>query len=52
FLFKQLHPNNQRSASDIPLTACPQPDNKIQVFNSACSTFYAPSNCSGIGGMQ
>ncbi|KAG1835972.1 hypothetical protein DFJ58DRAFT_719199 [Suillus subalutaceus] len=52
FLFKQLHPNDQRSASEVPLTACLRPDNKIQVFNSACSTFYALSDHSGIGGMR
>ncbi|KAG1799571.1 uncharacterized protein BJ212DRAFT_1199914, partial [Suillus subaureus] len=27
-------------------------DSKIQVFNSTSSTFYAPSNCSGIGSMR
>ncbi|KAG1858200.1 hypothetical protein F4604DRAFT_1882971 [Suillus subluteus] len=42
FLFEQLHPNDQHSASEVPLTA---------FFNSACSTFYAPSDCSGIGRM-
>ncbi|KAG1734352.1 hypothetical protein EDD22DRAFT_982466 [Suillus occidentalis] len=43
FLFEQLHPNDQCSASEVPLTA---------FFNSACSTFYALSDdCSGIRGM-
>ncbi|KAG2082072.1 hypothetical protein BD769DRAFT_1633463 [Suillus cothurnatus] len=39
FLFEQLHPNDQRFASKVPLTA---------FFNSACSTFYALSNCKHI----
>ncbi|KAG1745479.1 uncharacterized protein EDB91DRAFT_1236359 [Suillus paluster] len=52
FLFEQVHPDDQRPPSEVPLATCPRFDGKIQVFNSACSTFYAPSDCSGISGMR
>ncbi|KAG2124061.1 hypothetical protein DEU56DRAFT_923674 [Suillus clintonianus] len=52
FLFEQANPDDQRAPSDIPLARCPQFDGKIQVFNSASSMFYAPSDRSGIGGMR
>ncbi|KAG1747268.1 uncharacterized protein EDB91DRAFT_1235985 [Suillus paluster] len=52
FLFEQVNPDDQRSPSEVPLASCPQFDGKIQVFNSASSTFYAPSDRSGIGGMH
>ncbi|KAG2342371.1 hypothetical protein BDR05DRAFT_976526 [Suillus weaverae] len=44
--------HNEHSPSDVLLAHCPQFDGKIQVFNSAASTFYAPSDRSGIGGMH
>ncbi|KAG1813070.1 hypothetical protein DFJ58DRAFT_850696, partial [Suillus subalutaceus] len=47
-----LNPDDQRSPSEVPLASCPQFDGKIHVFNSASSTFYAPSDHSGIGGMH
>ncbi|KAG2029453.1 hypothetical protein BDR03DRAFT_880722 [Suillus americanus] len=31
---------------------CPHFDGRIRVFNSAVSTFFAPSDLSGIGGMK
>ncbi|KAG1732287.1 hypothetical protein EDB19DRAFT_1896780 [Suillus lakei] len=46
-----MNPDDQHSPSEVPLTSCPRFDGKIQVFNSASLTFYAPSNHSGIGGM-
>ncbi|KAG1802868.1 uncharacterized protein HD556DRAFT_1437932 [Suillus plorans] len=52
FLFKQVNPDDQRSPSEVPLASCPRFDGKIQVFNSASSIFYAPSDHSGIGGMR
>ncbi|KAG1867264.1 hypothetical protein DFJ58DRAFT_714463 [Suillus subalutaceus] len=52
FLFEQLHPDYEPSPSDILLASCPRFDGKIQVFNSASSTFYAPSDRSGIDGMR
>ncbi|KAG1743374.1 hypothetical protein EDD22DRAFT_958799 [Suillus occidentalis] len=52
FLFEQVHPDDQRPPSEIPLSRCPRFEGKIQVFNSASSTFYAPSDRSGIGGMR
>jgi len=52
FLFEQLNPNDHRDTSEIPLAACPHYDSRIYVFNSACARFYAPSDLSGIGGMQ
>ncbi|KAG1902517.1 uncharacterized protein F5891DRAFT_1127522 [Suillus fuscotomentosus] len=52
FLFEQVYPDNQCPPSEVRLSRCPRFDGNIQVFNSASSTFYAPSNCSGIGGMR
>ncbi|KAG1882348.1 hypothetical protein F4604DRAFT_1879473 [Suillus subluteus] len=52
FLFTQLSPDDPRDPSEVPLTCCPQYDDKISVFNSACSRFFAPSDPSGIRGMR
>ncbi|KAG1831200.1 hypothetical protein DFJ58DRAFT_671432, partial [Suillus subalutaceus] len=52
FLFSQLNPDDARDPSEVPLTRCPKYDEKINVFNSACSRFFAPSYLSGIGGMH
>ncbi|KAG2030826.1 hypothetical protein BDR03DRAFT_936547 [Suillus americanus] len=52
FLFSQLNPNDPRDPSEVPLACCPQFEDKINVFNSACSRFFAPSDISGIGGMH
>ncbi|KAG1896333.1 uncharacterized protein F5891DRAFT_1130305 [Suillus fuscotomentosus] len=52
FLFGQLNRNDPRDPSEVPLAYCPQFDDKISVFNSACSRFFAPSDLSGIGGMR
>jgi hypothetical protein len=39
---------------DVPLTSCPEiPGSlRVDVFHSAISTYYAPSDLSGIGGMH
>lgn len=52
FLFGQLNPNDPHDPSEVPLAYCPHFDDKISVFNSACSRFFAPSDLSGIGGMR
>jgi hypothetical protein len=52
FLFNQYHPNDDRDPTDIPLSDCPRYDGSINVYNSACARFFAPSDLSGIGGMQ
>ncbi|KAG1888514.1 hypothetical protein F4604DRAFT_2023854 [Suillus subluteus] len=52
FLFGQLNPNDPCDPSEVPLAYCPHFDDKISVFNSACSRFFAPSDLSGIGGMR
>ncbi|KAG2108411.1 uncharacterized protein F5147DRAFT_799705 [Suillus discolor] len=52
FLFQQLHPDDHRDPCDVPLVECPRYLNKILVFNSASSRFYAPSDLSSSGGMR
>ncbi|KAG2743052.1 hypothetical protein P692DRAFT_201841927 [Suillus brevipes Sb2] len=52
FLFAQLNLNDPRDPSEVPLATCPQYDKRINIFNSACSRFFAPSDLSGIGGMH
>ncbi|KAH7912047.1 hypothetical protein BJ138DRAFT_1135015 [Hygrophoropsis aurantiaca] len=52
FLFAQLFPNDPRNPEDVPTATCPRHEGKVQVFNSASATFYAPSDPSGIGGMR
>lgn len=39
------------TSDDVPLSACPQFEGPIKVFNSAVATFFAPSDPSGVGGM-
>ncbi|KAG1719032.1 hypothetical protein EDB19DRAFT_1898883 [Suillus lakei] len=52
FLFSQLNPDDARNPEDIPAAGLPRHEGKLQVFNSAAATFYAPSDLNGIGGMQ
>jgi len=52
YLHSQFHPADPRNPDNIPLDKCPFYDGKIHVFNSACSTFFAPSDLSGIYGMR
>ncbi|KAG2037780.1 hypothetical protein BDR03DRAFT_933822 [Suillus americanus] len=44
--------DNEHTSDTIPLSACPRFEGCIKVFGSAVSTFFAPSDPSGIGGMQ
>jgi hypothetical protein len=52
FLYDQVYPDNVLSSSEVPLSTCPLFDGKINVYNSAMATFYAPSDPSGSGGMR
>ncbi|PPQ82127.1 hypothetical protein CVT24_012430, partial [Panaeolus cyanescens] len=51
FLYEQLHPDDLTPVDSIPLARCPKVVGKVRVFPSAVSSYYAPSNLSGIGGM-
>jgi hypothetical protein len=50
FLYKHCHPDVQISPST--LKGCPAFDGMIKVHHSAVATFYAPSDLSGLGGLQ
>ncbi|KAH7918155.1 hypothetical protein BV22DRAFT_1108435 [Leucogyrophana mollusca] len=52
FLYDQLYADDTHSAADVPLRNCPSYTGRIDVFNSAVSTFFAPSDASGISGMR
>ncbi|KAF5386119.1 hypothetical protein D9615_002170 [Tricholomella constricta] len=54
FLYDQLNPNSMIFGMDVELDDCPTVSNilRVDVFHSAISTFYAPSDLSGIGGMH
>ncbi|KAG1809306.1 uncharacterized protein BJ212DRAFT_1448759 [Suillus subaureus] len=52
FLFSQLNLDDAHNPEDIPAASLPRHEGKLQVFNSAAATFYAPSDLSDIGGMQ
>ncbi|KAF8553040.1 hypothetical protein OG21DRAFT_1477479 [Imleria badia] len=52
FLFQMSNPQDPRDLADIPLHECPMYDGNVKVFNAASTTFYAPSDLSGIGGMR
>ncbi|EIW75164.1 hypothetical protein CONPUDRAFT_66110, partial [Coniophora puteana RWD-64-598 SS2] len=54
FLFAMLHHDDPRLKYDIfiPLHECPLPPPKITVVNSAVSTFRAPSDNCGTGGLK
>ena len=51
FLHSQLDPTDARHPEEIPLEECPFYNGKLHVYNSACSTFFAPSDLSGAHGM-
>ena len=51
FLCRQLCPDTHDPTSTSHLE-CPGYHGKISVYNSASSTFYAPSDLSGVGGMH
>ncbi|KAG1837384.1 hypothetical protein C8R48DRAFT_622854 [Suillus tomentosus] len=52
FLFEQSNPNDARDHTEVTLLESPYYQGRISVFNSASSTFHAPSDLSGIGGMK
>ena len=54
FLYDQFHPDAEVCGMDAPLDSCPAvPNNlRIKVYHSATSTYHAPSDLSGIGGMH
>ncbi|KIJ12084.1 hypothetical protein PAXINDRAFT_15111 [Paxillus involutus ATCC 200175] len=52
FLYQQTHADDNQELDLIPINECPPYDGKISVFNSASSTFYAPSDLSGIHRMH
>ena len=52
FLFQQSNPQDPHDLINVPLHKCPMYDGKVKVFNAASTTFYAPSDISGVGGMR
>ncbi|KAG2100480.1 uncharacterized protein F5147DRAFT_747167 [Suillus discolor] len=46
------NPKDTRDPTEVPLLEFPHYRGQISIFNSASSTFHAPSNLSGIGGMK
>jgi hypothetical protein len=52
FLHMQHHPTDTHDPEDIPLDECPLHTGKLCVYNSACSTFFALSDLSGVYGMH
>ena len=54
FLYDQLHPDSELCGMDVPLDTCPKVHGslRVKVFHSAVSTYYAPSDLSGVGGMH
>ncbi|KAG0699683.1 hypothetical protein DFH29DRAFT_1014016 [Suillus ampliporus] len=52
FLIEQLY--LELDPAEVPenIMDCPHYEGRIRVFNSAVSTFFAPSDLSGIGGMK
>ncbi|KAI6131082.1 hypothetical protein EDD16DRAFT_1689588 [Pisolithus croceorrhizus] len=52
FLLQQQNPDDFHGLDEVPPSECPTYGNKIAVVNSAAVLFYAPSDISGIGGMQ
>ena len=51
FLYEQDNPDNDTPLDDIPFDQFPVVKEKVHVFPSAISMYYAPSNKSGIWGM-
>ncbi|KAI6140861.1 hypothetical protein BKA82DRAFT_4331812 [Pisolithus tinctorius] len=49
FLYSQLFPTDD--LDDIALNECPPCDGSMHVYNSVCSTFFAPSDLCGLYGM-
>ena len=51
YLFDQLNPNLVIPSTDMMEAVYPAINGKIHIFNTAVTTFYAPSDISGITGM-
>lgn len=52
FLYEQLSDEPHASPEDVNLCDCPQYRGKVVVYPSAISTYYAPSDLSGIAGLH
>jgi len=52
FLFGQLNPNPVVPSTDMIEDVYPVIEGKIHIFNSAITTFYAPSDISGIASIH
>jgi hypothetical protein len=54
FIYDQFHPDAETCGMDVQLDLCPEISSqlRVKVFHSATSTYYAPSDLSGIGGMH
>ncbi|KIM50963.1 hypothetical protein SCLCIDRAFT_144344, partial [Scleroderma citrinum Foug A] len=52
FLHSQLDLTDTHHPEEIPLEECPFYDGKLHVYNSACSTFFVPSDLSSVHGMR
>ncbi|KAJ3980898.1 hypothetical protein F5890DRAFT_1575378 [Lentinula detonsa] len=56
FLYNQYNPDSPvgARACDVPIHSCPElaQDQCIFLHPSACATFFAPSDMSGLGGMR
>ncbi|TRM57965.1 hypothetical protein BD626DRAFT_411139 [Schizophyllum amplum] len=52
FLYEQDHPKSSIPLLDIPLNDCPPFTGRLHVVGSAITTFYAPSDQCGVGGMH
>jgi hypothetical protein len=52
FLFDQLNNEVDVDGRHVNLNLCPQFQDHVFLYHSAVSTFYAPSDLSGIGGMR
>ena len=52
FLYDQLYPDSVITSCLVFPESLPMIDGKIEVFNSAITTFRAPSDISGITGMR
>jgi hypothetical protein len=52
FLYEQLNHNADVDGIQVDLNLCPKFQDRVFIYSSAVSTFYAPSDLSGIGGMR
>ncbi|KAJ7862883.1 hypothetical protein B0H14DRAFT_3084624 [Mycena olivaceomarginata] len=53
FLFDQLNPDAPIPGAQVLIDQCPEfTTERVFIFNSARTVFYAPSDCSGVGGMR